>query len=86
MERIHFAGSDRGAKVPVGPIMGPKPGSTFEIDVAAPDKAVTMSRPVKRSKKAIPANDAKYRQTNPMTDSGTSSETALPLYRVMNTP
>ena len=32
------------------PIIGPKPGPTFEMDVAAPERAVMKSRPVKDNK------------------------------------
>ena len=39
--------SGREEKSPLGPIIGPNPGPTFEIDVAAPDIAVIKSRPVK---------------------------------------
>ena len=33
-------------KSPFGPIIGPNPGPTFDIDVAAPEIAVIKSRPV----------------------------------------
>ena len=33
-------------KFPLGPITSPKPGPTFDIDVAAPDIADKKSRPV----------------------------------------
>ena len=45
-----MSGNDE--KSPLGPIIGPKPGPTFEIDVAAPDSAVMKSRPVKDNKAA----------------------------------
>tara|TARA_B100001123_G_scaffold334614_1_gene377939 strand:- start:39 stop:317 length:279 start_codon:yes stop_codon:yes gene_type:complete len=32
-------------KLPLGPITSPKPGPTFEIAEADPDKAVTKSKP-----------------------------------------
>ena len=35
-ESIHLAASGRSAKVPAGPMTGPRPGPTFEIAVAAP--------------------------------------------------
>ena len=40
-------GSDNSAKVLVGPIMFPRPGPTFAILVAAPDKDVKKSLPRK---------------------------------------
>ena len=45
-------------KSPFGPIIGPKPGPTFEIDVAAPERAVIKSRPVKDN------NAAKIKKQN----------------------
>ena len=47
MDKIHFDTSGNDEKSPFGPIIGPKPGPTFEIDVAAPERAVIKSRPVK---------------------------------------
>ena len=34
-------------KLPLGPIIDPKPGPTFEIEVAAPEIAVIKSSPFK---------------------------------------
>ncbi len=45
-------------KLPFGPIVSPSPGPTFEIEVAAPEIAVTKSNPLKDKKAAI---DAKRR-------------------------
>ena len=42
--------SGKEEKSPLGPIMGPNPGPTFEIEVAAPDMEVIKSRPVKDSR------------------------------------
>ena len=39
--------SGKEEKFPLGPIIDPKPGPTFEIEVAAPEIDVTKSRPVK---------------------------------------
>ena len=44
--------SGKEEKSPLGPIMGPNPGPTFEIDVAAPEIAVIKSRPVRESSAA----------------------------------
>ena len=49
-DKIHFDTSGKDEKLPLGPISGPSPGPTLEIDVAAPEIAVTKSRPVKESK------------------------------------
>ena len=44
---IHLEISGRDEKLPFGPIIGPNPGPTFEIEVAAPDIDVIKSSPVK---------------------------------------
>ena len=43
---IHLEMSGKEEKFPFGPIVDPKPGPTFEIDVAAPDIDVIKSNPV----------------------------------------
>lgn len=43
--KIHLALSGSDLKVPVGPIVSPRPGPTFEMDVSAPDIAVRKSSP-----------------------------------------
>ena len=45
-----MSGNDE--KSPFGPIIGPNPGPTLEMDVAAPDKAVMKSSPVNVNKAA----------------------------------
>ena len=50
MVNIHFEISGRDEKFPFGPIIVPKPGPTFEIEVAAPEIDVTKSRPVNDSR------------------------------------
>jgi hypothetical protein len=52
--------SGRDEKFPLGPIVEPRPGPTFEIDVAAPEIAVTKSRPDKDNKADIIKNIIKY--------------------------
>ena len=49
---IHLEISGKDEKSPFGPIIGPNPGPTFEIDVAAPEIEVIKSRPV-NDKKAV---------------------------------
>ena len=49
-DRIHLDRSGKDEKLPFGPISDPSPGPTLEIDVAAPEIAVTKSKPVKESK------------------------------------
>ena len=55
--KIHFALFGRSWKVPVGPIILPKPGPTFEMDVTAPAIAVRKSSPTNERAIASTAND-----------------------------
>ena len=57
---IHFEISGNVEKFPLGPIIGPRPGPTFDIDVAAPDIEVMKSRPVSESKAVIVKKITKY--------------------------
>ena len=45
---MEISGNDE--KSPLGPIIGPNPGPTLEIEVAAPDIDVMKSSPVNESK------------------------------------
>ena len=47
-------------KFPLGPIIEPNPGPTFEIDVAAPDIDVIKSRPDNDNNAVIMKNITKY--------------------------
>ena len=42
---IHLEMSGKVEKLPFGPISSPKPGPTFDIEVAAPDIDVIKSNP-----------------------------------------
>ena len=44
--KIHLETSGKAEKLPLGPIIDPRPGPTFDIEVAAPEIAVIKSRPV----------------------------------------
>ena len=55
-ESIHLETSGINLKFPFGPIISPRPGPTFDIDVAAPEIADTKSRPVKESSTAVKIN------------------------------
>ena len=44
----------------MGPIIEPKPGPTFEIEVAAPEIEVIKSKPVKDNKEANIKKITKY--------------------------
>ena len=43
-DKIHFDTSGKDEKLPLGPISGPSPGPTLEIEVAAPEIAVIKSK------------------------------------------
>tara|TARA_B100001121_G_C18405521_1_gene487557 strand:+ start:382 stop:546 length:165 start_codon:yes stop_codon:yes gene_type:complete len=47
-------------KLPLGPIIDPRPGPTLDIDVAAPEIDVIKSRPVSDSKAVIIKKITKY--------------------------
>ena len=51
--------SGKEEKFPLGPIIDPKPGPTFEIEVAAPEIEVTKSRPLKDKNAVIKKNITK---------------------------
>jgi hypothetical protein len=46
-------------KFPLGPIVEPNPGPTFEIDVAAPEIDVIKSKPLKDKNAVIKKNITK---------------------------
>ena len=52
--------SGKDEKFPFGPIIEPRPGPTFEIEVAAPEIAVIKSSPVNDNKADIKKNIIKY--------------------------
>ena len=56
--------SGREEKSPFGPIIEPRPGPTFEIDVAAPEIDVTKSKPVNDSKAVKVKKITKYIKMN----------------------
>ena len=60
-DNIHFEISGNDEKLPLGPIIEPRPGPTFEIDVAAPDIEVIKSRPVNERKAVMIKKITKYK-------------------------
>ena len=60
-DKIHFEISGNDEKLPLGPMIEPRPGPTFEIDVAAPDIEVIKSRPVNDSKAVMIKKITKYK-------------------------
>ena len=59
MVKIHLDISGRVEKSPLGPIVGPNPGPTLDIEVAAPEIEVIKSRPVNESNAANKKNITK---------------------------
>ena len=59
--KIHLEKSGKEEKFPLGPIVEPKPGPTFEIDVAAPDIDVIKSKPDNDKSAVIIKKTTKYR-------------------------
>ena len=57
---IHFEISGRDEKFPLGPIIEPSPGPTFDIDVAAPEIDVIKSKPVIESSAVMIKKITKY--------------------------
>ena len=57
---IHLEISGREEKFPLGPIIEPNPGPTFDIDVAAPEIEVIKSKPVNESNAVIKKKITKY--------------------------
>ena len=64
----HFAVSDKSAKVPAGPTLGPSPGPTLQIAVAAAEMAVMKSRPVADRAIAKIRKLNRNRKKKPVTD------------------
>jgi hypothetical protein len=57
--KIHLDISGKVEKSPLGPIVGPNPGPTLDIEVAAPEIEVIKSRPVNESNAANKKNITK---------------------------
>ena len=57
--KTHLEISGKLEKLPLGPIVEPNPGPTFDIDVAAPEIEVTKSRPLKDRNAVIKKNITK---------------------------
>ena len=58
---LHLEISGKVEKFPLGPIIDPKPGPTFEIEVAAPEIEVIKSKPVKDKRAVRLKNNIKYK-------------------------
>ena len=60
-DNIHLEISGNEEKFPFGPIIGPNPGPTLEIDVAAAEIDVIKSKPVKESNAEITKKITRYK-------------------------
>ena len=58
-DKTHLEISGKVEKLPLGPIIEPNPGPTFEIEVAAPEIEVTKSRPLNDKNAVIKKNITK---------------------------
>ena len=72
--KSHFAPSGSDWNEPDGPTIGPSAGPTFEIDVAADEKAVKKSKPSSPNDKANKPNDKNQIKKKLSTDTKISSE------------
>ena len=70
----HLEISEISLKFPLGPIISPSPGPTFDIEVAAPETADKKSRPVKDRSIAKSINNNKYENIKTITEVIKSSD------------
>ncbi len=73
-------------KLPLGPITVPKPGPTFDIEVAAPEIDVTKSRPLKDNNAVIEKKIIIYKYINDIIDYINLSSTLLLSYFIKKMP
>ena len=76
----HFAMLDNSEKLKFGPIIFPRPGPTFEIEVAEADIEVRRSRPVNANMSVIIKKVKIKINKKVITDSIISKERFSPLY------
>ncbi len=63
-DKIHFEISEISLKLPLGPIIFPRPGPTLDIAVADPETADIKSKPVNDKSIAIMKKIKKYKKIN----------------------
>ena len=85
-DNIHLEISGNEEKFPFGPIIGPNPGPTLEIDVAAAEIDVIKSSPFKDSKLVIIKKSKIYKYINEIIEDINLSSTLLLSYLILNTP
>ena len=79
-----MSGNDE--KFPLGPIIDPNPGPTFEIEVAAPDIEVIKSRPVNDNNAEIIKKITKYIYIKEIIEATNLLSTGFWLYFKIKTP
>ena len=84
--KIHFEKSDKLEKLPFGPIISPKPGPTFDIDVAAADIDVVKSKPLVDRRAVIIKKITIYKNINEIIDDKNFSSMLLFSYFILNIP
>ena len=78
--------SGRDEKFPLGPIIEPSPGPTFDIDVAAPEIEVIKSSPVNESNAVIIKKIIKYMYINDIIEAINLLSTGLWSYFITKIP
>ena len=73
-------------KLPFGPIISPKPGPTFDIDVAAADIDVVKSNPLVDRRAVITKKITIYKNINEIIDAKNFSSILLFSYFILNIP
>ena len=84
--KIHLAQSVNWEKFPFGPIISPKPGPTFDIDVAAADIAVIKSKPLIDNKAVTIKKINIYKKINEITQDMNLSSILFLSYLITKTP
>ena len=85
-DNIHFEISGKLEKFPLGPIVDPNPGPTFEMDVAAPDIEVIKSKPERDNSAVITKKITKYKYIKEIIDAINLSSTGFWSYFKTNIP
>ena len=83
---IHLEISGRDEKLPLGPMIDPSPGPTFDIDVAAPEIDVIKSKPVNESKAVIIKKITKYMYIKEIIEAMNLLSTGFWSYFITKTP
>jgi hypothetical protein len=84
--KAHLDASDNVEKLPLGPIISPSPGPTFEIEVAAPEIAVIKSKPVKDKIEVKIKKIIIYKYINDIIEAINLSSILFLPYLIINTP